>query len=350
MSVEIPVPVRTGWKGAHGPLLIAEIGGNHEGDFKYAKELANLAIDAGADVVKFQVYYADDLVNHNESPDRYRHFQRFELTPDQHIELAAMCIEGGAEYLASIWSLSAVGWLDPYLSMYKIGSGDLTSHAILRFFASRGKPIILSTGLSTLDEVTGAVAEIRSENSCYEDAEQLAVLQCTSTYPLPKREANLRAMATISQATGATPGYSDHTTDTQALQIAVALGAELLEFHFTDTKDGKEFRDHFVSLTPDDLRRLIKDLRDLDQLLGDGEKRPLESEIEAGHVESFRRAVYFSRDVAAGHVIKMDDLVLLRPSNGLDPRLLSTVVGRQTKRSFNARDRLDMSQLVPPDG
>jgi N-acetylneuraminate synthase/N,N'-diacetyllegionaminate synthase len=341
---KIPVAARRGWRGRHGPLLIAEIGGNHEGDFEYAKELTTLAIEAGADVVKFQVYYADDLVNPKESPDRHEHFKRFELDPEQHIELAEMCIAADVEYLASVWSLGALDWLDPYLSMYKVGSGDLTSHWILEQFAERGKPIVLSTGLSTLEEVVEAVEVVRRVDERYCDSEQLAVLQCTSTYPLPKRDANLRAMETLRTATAAAIGYSDHTTDGQAVRLAVALGAEVLEFHFTDTRDGKEFRDHFVSLTPDELVQLTRDLDDIPLLLGDGVKRPLESEIEAGHVESFRRAVYFRRAMQAGETIRREDLVLLRPMHGLDASRLSEVVGHRLATGVEAFDPIDLDQ------
>ena len=214
---------------------------------------------------------------------------------DQHVALAERCVDAGVEYLASIWSMQALEWLDPYLTMYKIGSGDLTSHHLLRRFAERGKPIILSSGLSTVDEVAAAAAAVRSVDARYDDPALLAVLQCTSTYPLPKADANLRAMATLREATGASVGYSDHTTDSQALEAAVALGAELLEFHFTDTRDGKQFRDHAVSLTAAELTALADRLADLEQLLGDGAKEPTTSELAAGHVDSFRRAVVTSR-------------------------------------------------------
>lgn len=332
---------RYGWAGRHGPLLIAEIGGNHEGDFEYAKHLTEAAIEAGADVVKFQVYYAEEFVNPHQSPDRFEHFKRFQLPPDQHLELASLCVDRGVEYLASVWSLSSLEWLDPFLTMYKIGSGDLTSHRILRQFAARGKPIILSTGLSTLDEVRAAVEVIRATDERYHDPELLAVLQCTSTYPLPKHDANLLAIQTFRDALGTTVGYSDHTTDLQALTHAVAMGAQVLEFHFTDTREGKTFRDHLVSLTPDELHGMIDDLEDLQQLLGDGVKRPLQSEIEAGHLESFRRGAYYAADMSAGDVLSDEHIVLLRPAHGLDASRIHEVIGRRLARDVRALDVID---------
>lgn len=328
-----------GWHGRHGPMLIAEIGGNHEGDFGYAQELVGLAIEAGADVVKLQVYYADELVNRVESPDRHAHFLRFELEPDQHVALAEMCRAAGVRYLASIWSTGPLGWLDSYLDFYKIGSGDLTSHRLLEQFASRGKPLVLSTGLSTLEEVQVAADVVRAVDMRFADPDWLAVLQCTSVYPLRKSDANLRAMDAISAATGAAAGYSDHTTDGQALRVAAARGARVLEFHFTDDREGKTFRDHHVSLVPTELHELTRDLDGLADLLGDGVKVPLDSEIEAGHVVSFRRGVYFSRDLAAGHVLTDDDLVLLRPAHGEGAPALSSLIGRTLVQDVTSLSR-----------
>ncbi|MEI2816243.1 MAG: N-acetylneuraminate synthase family protein [Microthrixaceae bacterium] len=124
----------SGWRGRYGPMLIAEIGGNHEGDFDYAKELTRLAIGSGADVVKFQIYTAEQLVNRHESPDRHAHFRRFELQPEQHRELAQMCVDAEVRYMASVWSLEPLVWIDEFLDFYKIGSGDLTAHRLLQEF------------------------------------------------------------------------------------------------------------------------------------------------------------------------------------------------------------------------
>ena len=145
------------WAGKNGPLLIAEIGGNHEGDFKYAKKLVKLAITTGVDVIKLQLYSGDQLVSKFQSQKRYKHFKKFELTKAQHIYLANLCKSKGVKYLASVWDLDMLNWIDKYLPFYKIGSGDLTAYPIIKEFAKRGKPIILSTGLSSLDEIKKSV-------------------------------------------------------------------------------------------------------------------------------------------------------------------------------------------------
>jgi len=331
------------WSGAHGPLLIAEIGGNHEGDFACAERLTELASASGADVVKFQLYRGSSLVNALESPDRFSHFTRFELQRDQHLRLADMCRAAGVGYLASVWDLDMLEWIDPHLAVYKIGSGDLTAYPILRELARRGKPMIVSTGLSTLDEVVAAVAFVQSVNAGYRRADMLALLQCTSMYPIEDRDANLRVMDTLREATGLAVGYSDHTKGRTALFVAAARGAEVLEFHFTDDRTGKVFRDHQVSLTPDEVRALCADLDQLRVLLGDGVKRPLPSEVETGHVTSFRRAVYCRHAIARGHVIRADDLVVLRPNHGVDARQFDEVLGKPAARDLQALERVEVA-------
>ncbi len=318
----------TVWQGRYGPLLIAEIGGNHEGDFEAAVRLTDLAIASGADVVKFQVYTGDSLVSPVESPDRHRHFQRFELAPAQHIALAGRCEAAGRIYNASVWDLEVLEWLDPYLTFYKVGSGDLTAYPLLAGLARRGKPILLSTGMATLDEVLDAVRFIRSVNTRYQEPATLAVLQCTSMYPTAPEEVNLRVMDRLREATGLTVGYSHHATDTLALLAAAARGAEVLEFHFTDQREGRDFRDHALSLTAAEVTALAEQVARLQVLLGDGEKRPTAGECDSGHVTSFRRAVYSRRALRAGECLQREDLVVLRPNHGIDARALEEVIGR----------------------
>lgn len=332
------------WQGRHGPLLIAEIGGNHEGDFDYAVRLTNLAIESGADFIKFQLYRGDTLVSPVESPDRAAHFKRFELRQDQHRELATLCESAGVGYMASVWDLEMLEWIDSHLPIYKIGSGDLTAYPIVRELAKRGKPIILSTGLATLDDVLDSVRFIQSVNPTYRSAQMLALLQCTSMYPIENQDANLRAMDTLREATGLTVGYSDHTTGTLALFVAASRGAQVLEFHFTDEREGKSFRDHKVSLTRDEVKHLCAELDELDVLLGDGIKRPLACELESAHVTSFRRAVYCRRPLRAGEVIRQDDLVVLRPNHGIDARQFDAIAGKRAARDLKAFEAIEIQQ------
>lgn len=324
------------WVGRHGPLLIAEIGGNHEGDFEAALRLTDLAIESGADVVKFQVYSGDTLVSPVEAPDRHAHFRRFELTPEQHLALARRVIDAGLRYNASVWDPAALDWIDPVLDFYKVGSGDLTAWPVLAALARRGKPLLLSTGLATLEEVVQTIEFVCAIEPAYREPTRLALLQCTSTYPTDEWEVNLRAMDTLRDATGRPVGYSDHTRDGLALRIARARGAEILEFHFTDSRNGRGFRDHAISLTRDEVRALVEDLRRIDALLGSAVKAPTAGEMASGHRTSFRRAVYARRALAAGEVLRAEDLVVLRPNHGLDARSFDAAIGRRVRRDTPA--------------
>ena len=331
------------WQGRFGPLLIAEIGGNHEGDFDAALRMTDLAISSGADVVKFQIYTGDTLVSPVESPDRHRHFQRFELTPEQHIALAERCRAAGRIYNASVWDLGALEWLDSYLTFYKVGSGDLTAYPILEGLARRGKPILLSTGLSTLEEVVDTVGLIRSVNPAYAMPGQLALLQCTSMYPTDPGEVNLRAMDAIANATGCPVGYSHHTQDALALLAAVAREAVVLEFHFTDQREGRAFRDHAISLMADEVKALASNIERIRCLLGSSDKAPTPGEREAGHVTSFRRAVYSRRALHVGERLQREDLVVLRPNHGVDARAFEDVIDKEVACDTLALGRLRLA-------
>lgn len=337
------------WRGRHGPLLIAEIGGNHEGDFDAARRMARLAIDTGVDYVKFQLYRGDSLVNAVESPDRNAHFKRFELTRDQHIALAQMCRDGGVGYLASVWDLDMLDWVDEYLSIYKIGSGDLTAWPLVREFARRGKPIILATGLSTLDEVLQTVAQIQQVDDRYLHPDWLTLLQCTSMYPIQPEDANLRVMDSLRRATGLSVGYSHHAEEGLALRVAAAMGAQVLEFHFTDAREGREFRDHKISLTPEEVVALQRDCADIQRLRGDGIKRPMPSETETGHITSFRRAAYPGTALASGATIHGSDIICLRPNHGIDARDADLLIGKQlagAKKRFEPMRMEDISGVL----
>jgi N-acetylneuraminate synthase/N,N'-diacetyllegionaminate synthase len=329
-------PVESPWKGRAGPLLIAEIGGNHEGNFDVARKMTELAIGSGVDCIKFQIYRGDTLVSPVESPDRHKHFQRFELSLEQHVELARMCQAAGVAYVSSVWDLEMLEPIDSYMPFYKIGSGDLTAWPILAQLAARGKPILLSTGLATMDDVLQTVRRLQAFDARYRRPEWLCLLQCTSMYPIPDSDANLRVMEALRAATGLAVGYSDHTVGSAALCAAAALGAEVLEFHFTDTREGKTFRDHKISLTTDEVGSLVKQISRITELRGVLVKEPTPSEIEHGHVTSFRRAVFPKRSIKAGEIIQEEDLVVLRPDHGTDARDIKRVIGARAIRDLLA--------------
>lgn len=331
------------FEGKHGPLLIAEIGGNHEGNFEYAKLLTNLAIEADVDCIKFQVYTGDTIVNKLVDPERNLHFKKFELKIEQYLELAQMVEEKDKTFLASIWNYDMIEKLNVHLKYIKIGSGDLTAYPFLKKIAQLGKPIILSTGLSTEEEILDAVKFIQSIDSSYSDPNKLALLQCTSMYPIKDSDANLAIMKRMFELTRLTIGYSDHTEGMKGLCYAHLLGAQILEFHFTDSRENKVFRDHKVSVTKEEVEQLVNEIRSNNSLLGNSTKIPLPIEIENGHIISFRRAVYPSHNIKAGHKITENDLCVLRPNKGLDARDFYKLIGKVAKKNINKLEILDWS-------
>ncbi len=327
-------------------FYIAEIGGNHEGNFDYAVELCDLAIASGADGIKYQLYQGDSLVSAKFSPDRNKHFKKFELTTEQHLFLADRVRKAGCHYMASVWDEDMLAWIDPYIDIHKVGSGDLTHYGMLKALALTGKPIILSSGLSSFDEVQAAVDFIASVDAAYVQDKKLSVLQCTSAYPTPNAHANLRVVLTFRDRFDLPIGYSDHTFGDEAMKIAFSLGAGILEKHFTDTREGKNFRDHLISLTKDEVVDFLAALDDVAVLLGDAEKKLTQAEAEVDHHLSFRRSLYACKDIEKGAVFSEDNVVALRPVEGLCASRLYDVLGKKASRSISVDDPIRADDLL----
>jgi N-acetylneuraminate synthase/N,N'-diacetyllegionaminate synthase len=325
------------------PLLIAEIGGNHEGSIERAFELARLAAGAGADAVKFQTYWADSLVNPKLAPDRHAHFRRFELTHEQWRDLAAHVQSLGAEFMTSLWDPGAVEEFAPLVPAWKIGSGDLTNVQLLARFLETGKPLIISTAMADLDDVDAAVEFVRERAPALLEARKVALLQCTAMYDTPRAEdVDLGVMETYRERYGVPVGYSDHELGLRAAVTAAAMGAQILEFHFTDDKS-REFRDHKLSLTEDELRELRAYADAIPVLRGRSTKEVKQQERE--NRRTFRRAVYPTRDLAAGHLLTEQDLVALRPNEGLDAARYFELVGARLARDVTALAPLSEDDL-----
>jgi len=326
------------WRGKHGPLLIAEIGGNHEGDFEYAKELTKLAIAADVDFIKFQLYTGDSLVNPLESALRNKHFKKFELSKENHLELAELCKKNHVGYAASVWHEDFFPWTDYYLDFYKIGSGDLTAYPLLKKIAEIGKPILLSTGLATEIEIIESVKFIQKINPNYIKAGRLALLQCTSMYPITHSDGG--EITRLSHV-----GYSDHTIGIDALKYAYAMNADILEFHFTDDRNNRSFRDHTVSLTKADVGNLIAEIKIINALKGNQIKTQLKIELENNHVTTFRRALYLKYDLPKGSTIKESDLIALRPNHGICATQFQKLIGQRTNQDIKKHETLKWTYL-----
>ena len=326
------------FSGKHGVYLIAEIGGNHEGDYQYAVKLLHLAAESGVDAVKFQIYSGDTLVNPKIDPTRNQHFKRFQFKKNEYIKLAQLCAKLNVTFMASVWDLDAIDYIDNYMPIYKIGSGDLTAYNIIESIVKKNKQMILSTGLATINEVIATVKFIEKIDSSFIKKKKLALLQCTTMYPIPDEEANLLVMDTLRRTTSLTVGYSDHTVGMLSVEVAIAMGAEIIEKHFTDTRKGKTFRDHKIAATKDEIIHFIKKIKKIKRLHGSPEKKPTRSEMDAKHLTSFRRAIFPLRDMKAGEVIRKEDLVTLRPCIGIGAQKMNEIIDQILIRDINRLD------------
>lgn len=324
------------------PFVIAEIGGNHEGNFDYACKLLNDAVAGGADAVKFQTYTPDRIVSRVESPERHKHFGRFALKLEQYVALAELCQAQGVQFMSSIWDRESVETLDPYIEIHKVGSGDLTNYPLLKVLASTNKPLCLATAMSTLDDIKRTIDFLDSVNSNLLSEHKLCILHCVAMYGDPLDEfANLNALEVLRSELdeAITIGYSDHTMGNVAVKIAVCMGAKVIETHFTDDTS-REFRDHHFAHTRETLADFVEFCVRRERMLGTREKSPILNVETPRRIWEFRRAVYFNRDMKAGEVASEENLTTLRPNEGIDARHYYTVLGKRLIRDKLACERL----------
>ena len=331
MSTEIEIVGRKIGAG-HPCFIIAEAGVNHNGDINLAKKLIEVAADAGADAVKFQLYSLKEQVCRVAPTANYQKKltgatsmlemgMSYDLPWTAHLELVKHCNQVGIEYMASCFDPSAVDFLSELgCDCIKVGSGEITNYPLLAHMAATGKPILLSTGMSTLEDVAGAVEHIHSYGSS-----PLALFQCISNYPADPATINLRAMQALAAAFHVPVGYSDHTVGSTVAVAALALGASIIEKHFTleKTLPGP---DHAMSLNPIELREFIGELRAAEASFGDGIKRPDPSELNT--LTAARRSLVSTHLITKGTRLADADVTLKRPATGIDPRLWEFARGR----------------------
>jgi N,N'-diacetyllegionaminate synthase len=324
-------------------LIIAEIGVNHEGSLEKAIELVNLAASAGADAVKFQSYSAERLVS-SEDRDRLARVRKFALDEEQHKTLVAQARKLGISFLSTAVSEDWVPFLAENCDAIKIASGDLTFEPVIRAAAATGKPIILSTGLGTTEEVEQAIDWVRSEIGADALADRLALMQCIVSYPTPIEEASVRAVPFMQQKYGLTVGYSNHVIGAEACYAAVALGAPIIEVHFTDNKEDREFRDHQLSFDPGDLKSFVVAANKIKASLGAFAKEPQPCELPVRG--AVRKGLVASRPLIAGSVLTRDDLMYARPASEFPASDLPDLIGRTLKNSIETGEIIKRSNIV----
>lgn len=329
------------------PFVIAEIGGNHEGNPQVAHDLVRKAVAGGAHAVKFQAYSPDRIVNPVLSPERHGHFAKFALAPDEYLELARFTRSLGARFMASLWDSEYLELLDPLIEVHKIGSGDLTNFPLVKALAQRGKPLCIATAMSTLSEIKELIAFVDDVNPRLRASGALCVMHCVATYGEPlDRYANLRAIETLRRGLpdDVVIGYSDHTVGLVAVEAAVCVGAQVIELHFTDDTT-KSFRDHQFSKTREMLMQFVEFCARREAMLGSGTKEPIADIETPARIREFRRAVYFLRDMVSGAVADETNLTTLRPCEGIDAREYFSVLGRRLKRQKSAHEPLSWSDF-----
>jgi len=332
-------------------LIVAEAGVNHNGDVGLALRLIAAAADAGADVVKFQTFRADRLVTADAPKADYQlettdagesqlgMLRRLELSADDHRRLMDGCRRHGVGFLSTPFDAESANLLEALgVEAYKIGSGDLTNLPLLRHVASKGRPVILSTGMAGLEEVEAAVAAVGEVGN-----RRLALLHCVSNYPAAAADANLRAMGAMASAFDVPVGYSDHTPGVDVALAAVALGACIVEKHFTLDRS-LPGPDHRASIEPDEFARLVTGIRTVESALGDGVKRP--AAREAATAAAARRSLTAARDIPAGSVLTEEMIAIRRPGTGLPPSRLGDVVGRTAAEDIPAGTLLRREMLT----
>jgi N,N'-diacetyllegionaminate synthase len=329
-------------------LIIAEAGVNHNGDINLAKQLIDTAADAGADFVKFQTFNADRQVTRSALKAEYQSkvtdiaepqhemLRRLELTEGMHHELIAHCKSRDIGFLSTGFDIQSVNLLANLgQNFFKIPSGEITNLPYLRHIGSLGKSVIVSSGMATMDEIQAAIDVL---NKAGTPRTSVTVLHCTTEYPAPMGEVNLRAMHSIQTACGVAVGYSDHTQGIEVAIAAVAMGATVIEKHFTldRTLPGP---DHQASLEPAELLAMVSAIRNVEVALGDGIKRPSLSEIK--NMPVARKSLVASRLIKAGEKFTSENMTAKRPGNGVSPMRWDEIVGKTALRGYVEDEMID---------
>lgn len=328
-------------------FIIAEAGVNHNGDLQTAKRLVDEAAKAGADAVKFQTFKAEALVSKDakkadyqmETTERtesqYDMLKKLELTPDMHEQLIAYCKEKHIMFLSTPFDIDSLHYLIQCgVEIVKVPSGEVTNYPFLREVGRTGKRVIISSGMSTLEEIKEAVDVLKNNGST-----DITVLHCNTEYPTPYKDVNLQAMLTIKNELGAAVGYSDHTQGTEVPIAAAALGAVVIEKHFTLDRN-MEGPDHKASLEPEELRAMVRAVRNIETAMGDGTKKPSESEKK--NIEVARKSIVAKRPIRKGEAFSEDNLTTKRPGSGISPMRWNEIVGKTAVRDFTEDELIEV--------
>ena len=331
--------------------IIAEVGVNHNGSVEMAADAVIAAKKAGADCVKFQTFKAERIVSSNSPKAHYQlqvtdsfesqfdMLKKLELTKSDYQTLMKLCKDESIDFLSTPYNKEDVDFLESLgVSMYKVASGQLTEIHLLEYIAATGKKIFLSTGMGTMADVFNAVESIRNCGN-----NNICVLQCTTNYPSKVEDANILAMLSIKEACKVEVGYSDHVAENFASYAAVALGAKVIEKHFTLDKN-LPGPDHSSSLGPNEFESFVYGIRQIELSLGNGIKRPSEEEIKNSY--GMKRSLVLLKDINKGQIITEDIIGFKRPANGLSPNYFKLIVGKKVNSDMKKDDPFLMNSII----
>lgn len=333
-------------------IIIAEAGVNHNGNLELAKKLIDVAADAGADYVKFQTFKAEKIVSRAAPKALYQQsttgssesqldmVKKLELDLEAHQLLTDYCVQKQIKFLSTAFDIESVDLLHRFdLDYFKIPSGEITNLPLLEKIASQKKPILLSTGMATMEEIENTLNVLISKGVSRED---IIVLHCNTEYPTPMSDVNLKAMNSIANSFDVRVGYSDHTLGIEVPIAAVSMGAVCIEKHFTLDKSMKG-PDHKASLEPKELKAMVSAIRNIEQALGSDIKQPTGSELK--NVVVARKSLHLAHSLSKGHVLVAEDLVTLRPGDGISPMQIRNIIGQKTKRDLPNQYKLTLEDI-----
>ncbi|WP_027400288.1 N-acetylneuraminate synthase [Anaerovorax odorimutans] len=328
-------------------FIIAEAGVNHNGKLETAKLLAEVAKNAGADVVKFQTFIAEDCISNFASKAEYQKkntqaeesqldmVKKIQISFDEFIELKSHCDKIGIQFISTPFDFKSIEFLNHLnIPFWKIPSGEITNVPYLNRIANTGKPVIMSTGMCTLEEVEFAVKLLKENGSG-----EISLLHCNTEYPTPFKDVNLAAMNTLKRTFNCRTGYSDHTLGIEAPIAAVAMGAEVIEKHFTLDKN-MIGPDHKSSLEPDELKKMISAIRNIEMAIGNGKKKPSESEIK--NIQVARKSIVAKKAISKGEYFTEENITVKRPGSGISPTRWFDVLGLISTKDYQKDELIEL--------
>ena len=333
-------------------IIIAEAGVNHNGDINLAKKLIDAAADAGADYVKFQIFKTELLVSKKakkaeyqiknqkaENNSQFDMLKKLELAEDTHYELINYCKQKNIKFLSTAFDFQSIDFLASLnIDFFKIPSGELTNYPYLKKIAEKQLPVVISTGMADLQEIKQALGVFNLHNF-YKNNKNITVLHCSSEYPTPMELVNLSAMNTIGQEFNVAIGYSDHTLGIEIPIAAVAMGATVIEKHFT-LDNNLPGPDHKASLEPDELKNMVLSIRNIEKAMGNGKKEP--NKLEKKNKPLVRKSIIAKQNIKKGEILTEKNITTKRPGTGLSPFLWDKVIGTKAVKDFNTDDFIDI--------